>query len=200
MVACSQLHFYAAWNPPFVVLLWLSTVVDWFVGKAMAKAEDKKRKRRLLFVSLGVNLGLLAYFKYAGFFCCERRKHCSGLVVLRWNGASLTSFYRWEYHFIPFKPCHTPSIFIVVTEHLGSPPLIFALFVTFFLNSLRVQSFVPVTFDLNVRSSENQIENKWVGGYRCLRLDYSRKSYWQISLWLRVSTRCIFTKVGSLCR
>ncbi|MGB5292618.1 MAG: MBOAT family protein, partial [Lysobacterales bacterium] len=23
--------FYAAWNPPFVILLWLSTVVDWVV-------------------------------------------------------------------------------------------------------------------------------------------------------------------------
>ena len=26
--------FYAAWNPPFVVLLWLSTVVDWFIGSS----------------------------------------------------------------------------------------------------------------------------------------------------------------------
>jgi alginate O-acetyltransferase complex protein AlgI len=26
--------FYAAWNPPFVILLWLSTVVDWFAARA----------------------------------------------------------------------------------------------------------------------------------------------------------------------
>ena len=25
--------FYAAWNPPFVLLLWVSTVVDWYAGK-----------------------------------------------------------------------------------------------------------------------------------------------------------------------
>ncbi len=25
--------FYAAWNPPFVVLLWISTVADWFFAK-----------------------------------------------------------------------------------------------------------------------------------------------------------------------
>ena len=24
--------FYAAWNPPFVMLLWISTVVDWFAA------------------------------------------------------------------------------------------------------------------------------------------------------------------------
>jgi len=59
--------FYAAWNPPFVVLLWISTLTDWFVGRGMAAAVTKTRRRGLLFVSLGVNLGLLAYFKYAGF-------------------------------------------------------------------------------------------------------------------------------------
>ena len=29
--------FYAAWNPPFVILLWLSTVVDWVVGGAICR-------------------------------------------------------------------------------------------------------------------------------------------------------------------
>jgi alginate O-acetyltransferase complex protein AlgI len=28
--------FYAAWNPPFVILLWLSTVVDWFTARGLA--------------------------------------------------------------------------------------------------------------------------------------------------------------------
>ena len=32
--------FYAAWNPPFVILLWLSTVVDWFAARGLAQAED----------------------------------------------------------------------------------------------------------------------------------------------------------------
>jgi D-alanyl-lipoteichoic acid acyltransferase DltB (MBOAT superfamily) len=27
--------FYAVWNLPFILLLWLSTVVDFFVGKAL---------------------------------------------------------------------------------------------------------------------------------------------------------------------
>ena len=41
---------------------------DCFTGKAMHAAKDKGRKRALLLISLGVNLGLLAYFKYANFF------------------------------------------------------------------------------------------------------------------------------------
>ena len=31
--------FYAAWNPPFIVLLWLSTMVDWFAARRMAVSE-----------------------------------------------------------------------------------------------------------------------------------------------------------------
>ena len=59
--------FYAAWNPPFVILLWISTVVDWFVAKRMYGEERQGRRRMLLWVSIVVNLGMLSYFKYGGF-------------------------------------------------------------------------------------------------------------------------------------
>jgi D-alanyl-lipoteichoic acid acyltransferase DltB (MBOAT superfamily) len=59
--------FYAAWNPPFVVLLWLSTAVDWHVAKAIFREERIGRRRLLLWISIAVNLGLLGYFKYGGF-------------------------------------------------------------------------------------------------------------------------------------
>ena len=59
--------FYAAWNPPFIALLWISTLTDWFVARGMVAAPTRTRRRLLLLTSLGVNLGLLAYFKYAGF-------------------------------------------------------------------------------------------------------------------------------------
>ena len=59
--------FYAAWNPPFVVLLWISTLVDWFVAKRMHRAASPVVRRALLMVSLAVNLGLLGFFKYSGF-------------------------------------------------------------------------------------------------------------------------------------
>ena len=31
--------FYAAWNPPFVLLLWISTVVDWLVAGRMHREK-----------------------------------------------------------------------------------------------------------------------------------------------------------------
>lgn len=63
----SSYIFYAAWNPPFVVLLWISTLVDWFAGQKIAKAATAQRKKIFLALSLAVNLGMLGYFKYGGF-------------------------------------------------------------------------------------------------------------------------------------
>ena len=59
--------FYAAWNPPFVVLIWISTAVDWVVAGRMARAQGALRRRTLLVLSLLTNLGLLGFFKYGNF-------------------------------------------------------------------------------------------------------------------------------------
>lgn len=59
--------FYGLWNPPLVILLWISTMVDWTAGNKLAK-EDNERKRKIwLLLSLFVNLGFLAFFKYRDF-------------------------------------------------------------------------------------------------------------------------------------
>lgn len=59
--------FYALWNPPFILLLWLSTVVDYYMARLISVTEDKMRRKMWLAVSLVLNLGMLSYFKYGGF-------------------------------------------------------------------------------------------------------------------------------------
>ena len=59
--------FYAAWNPPFVMLLWISTVVDWWAAKKLVSAEHPHARRAWMLLSVVVNLGMLGYFKYGGF-------------------------------------------------------------------------------------------------------------------------------------
>lgn len=59
--------FYAAWNPPFVVLLWISTLVDWHVAKWMFVEKVKSKRRMLLTLSILTNLGILGFFKYGDF-------------------------------------------------------------------------------------------------------------------------------------
>ena len=58
--------FYAAWNPPFILLLWISTLTDWFASRKIA-ATTGHTKRLYLILSILVNLGMLGYFKYAAF-------------------------------------------------------------------------------------------------------------------------------------
>ncbi len=59
--------FYAAWNPPYVVILIFSTVLDWWLARRLDQSLDPKRRKLWLVLSLVGNLGLLAYFKYGGF-------------------------------------------------------------------------------------------------------------------------------------
>jgi D-alanyl-lipoteichoic acid acyltransferase DltB (MBOAT superfamily) len=59
--------FYAAWNPPFVILIWISTVADWFIAKNIYQAEEPIRRKQYLTLSLLINLGMLGFFKYSGF-------------------------------------------------------------------------------------------------------------------------------------
>src|SRR5438132_10444798 len=59
--------FYAAWDPVFIVLVWLSTFVDWTAARWIANATTTTKRRALLVVSVVINLGVLGYFKYGNF-------------------------------------------------------------------------------------------------------------------------------------
>lgn len=123
--------FYAAWNPPFILLLWLSTVVDFFVGRALYTQENVRKKRLLLVISLIGNLGMLCFFKYGGF--------------LLENFVSLTNAIGIDFH--PAKPniilpagisfytfttlCYTIDMYKKKSKPVKSM-LDFSLFVTFF--------------------------------------------------------------------
>ncbi len=67
VLLCLSYLFYAAWNPPFVALLWISTLIDWYASQKLYESQHLHKRRFYLFVSLLVNLGMLSYFKYSGF-------------------------------------------------------------------------------------------------------------------------------------
>jgi len=62
--------FFYAWGEPFYMILMLfSTAIDYFAGRFMAKYDDNQKKRTIcLLVSVIMNVGLLAIFKYSDFF------------------------------------------------------------------------------------------------------------------------------------
>jgi len=123
--------FYAAWNPPFVALLWISTVVDWFVAKGIHRAERKGRRRGLLLVSLLVNLGILGYFKYGGFLL-ENWQALMASVGIAWETPGWEIVLPVGISFYTFQTmAYSLDVYLGRAEPADSL-LDFALFVTFF--------------------------------------------------------------------
>ncbi|MFH2202131.1 MAG: MBOAT family O-acyltransferase [Elusimicrobiota bacterium] len=60
--------FYMYWEPAYLLLIVISTLIDYSAGIMLGKAESKNTRRSLLILSIAVNLGLLFAFKYYDFF------------------------------------------------------------------------------------------------------------------------------------
>jgi len=60
--------FYGWWDWRFLALIIFSSFVDYYVAKGINKTSNIKVKKRLLGLSLSVNLGLLGVLKYFNFF------------------------------------------------------------------------------------------------------------------------------------
>jgi alginate O-acetyltransferase complex protein AlgI len=67
-LTASSWFFYAWWDWRYLPVLILATSVDYLAGGWISSSEDEWRRRILLAISLTTNVGILAYFKYAGFF------------------------------------------------------------------------------------------------------------------------------------
>jgi alginate O-acetyltransferase complex protein AlgI len=123
--------FYAAWNPPFVILLWISTLVDWHIAKAMFREERVSKRRLLLTASVLVNLGILGYFKY-GEFLLENWVALLGTFGLAYEPPSWNIVLPVGISFYTFQ---TMAYSLDIYLRRAAPAnsfLDFALFVTFF--------------------------------------------------------------------
>jgi D-alanyl-lipoteichoic acid acyltransferase DltB (MBOAT superfamily) len=63
-----SLVFYAWWDWRFVFLLLLSSLIDYSLGLLLENETDDAARKRLIVLSVAVNLGLLGFFKYFNFF------------------------------------------------------------------------------------------------------------------------------------
>ncbi|MBD3581090.1 MBOAT family O-acyltransferase [Flavobacterium selenitireducens] len=123
--------FYAAWNPPFILLLWLSTVIDFFVGRKLYHEENKTRKKVLLVVSLIGNLGMLCFFKY-GEFLLENFVALVNLFGMDYHPADPGIILPAGISFYTFTTlCYTIDMYKKESQPVKSL-LDFSLFVTFF--------------------------------------------------------------------
>ncbi|HEX8608652.1 MAG TPA: hypothetical protein VF679_08445, partial [Pedobacter sp.] len=123
--------FYAAWNPPFILLLWLATVVDYYVGRSLYHEENKAKRKMLLVLSLIGNLGMLIFFKYGGFLL-ENFVTMVNAIGIEYSPAPPNIILPAGISFYTFTTlCYTIDMYKKKSEPVKSL-LDFSLFVTFF--------------------------------------------------------------------
>lgn len=71
MLLVASYIFYGAWDWRFLSLIALTTVTDYTVSLLITRAQTQAVRKRWLILSCVVNLGLLAVFKYLGFFAAS---------------------------------------------------------------------------------------------------------------------------------
>jgi D-alanyl-lipoteichoic acid acyltransferase DltB (MBOAT superfamily) len=71
--------FYAWWDWRFVLLLAASTVVNHVLAVAIYRTQPVRARKSLLALAVAFDLGLLGYFKYAGFFVSSAENTLSSL-------------------------------------------------------------------------------------------------------------------------
>ena len=111
LVAASYV-FYGYWDPRFLLLLWFTTGADFVIAQRIEGEDDDKRRKRWLLLALTVQLGILGYFKYAGFFVDSTRvllsrvgiePHVPILRVLLPIGVSFYTFQSISYTFDVYR-------------------------------------------------------------------------------------------------
>jgi alginate O-acetyltransferase complex protein AlgI len=68
LLLAASYAFYGWWDYRLVPLLVVSTLTDFFVAKAMEGNSNPRARKALVGLSCAVNLGMLGFFKYGGFF------------------------------------------------------------------------------------------------------------------------------------
>jgi alginate O-acetyltransferase complex protein AlgI len=158
--------FYGTWNWKFLGLIWTSTVIDYYCGKKIHETPSRNRRKAILLLSIGTNLGILAFFKYYNFFANSFE---SLMHIIGWRVDALTlqivlpvgiSFYTFQ----------TMSYTIDIYRNKIEPTdrfLDFALFVTFFPQLVagpieRAKNLLPQVSSDRVVTWEKLKEGVWL--------------------------------------
>lgn len=131
LLLAASYYFYMCWKLEYILLILVSTLIDYFCALEMGKHTEKKKKRPFLILSILTNLGLLMGFKYFNFFSITTEELFAlfdvtvalpSLNVLLPVGISFYTFQTMSYSIDVYQGKQTPE------KHLGY----FALYVSFF--------------------------------------------------------------------
>ncbi len=112
----ASIFFYSWGAPKFVFVILGTTIIDFYIVKKMFESKVDKHRKFMLIISIVLNLGLLAYFKYANFFVENLNEMLTmlGFNQLAWTALALPigiSFYTFQtltYSVDVYRKIHVP--------------------------------------------------------------------------------------------
>ena len=135
----ASLLFYGFGSPKFLLVLLASIVIDYFLVRQLSKSEAPKHRKLFLVFSVILNIGLLAYFKYANFFVENFNALLSafGSSPMRWTkvvlpiGISFFTFQKMSYTIDVYRKTSAPlksiadyALFIMLFPQLIAGPIV----------------------------------------------------------------------------
>ncbi len=162
----ASLLFYGFGSPRFLLILLSSIIIDFFIVRRMAETEEPKRRKWLLVASVVLNIGLLAYFKYANFFVENMNAVLAafGVASVQWTkvvlpiGISFFTFQKMSYAIdvyrktsFPLKSIFDYALFIMLFPQLIAGPIV---------------RYNEIATQITNRQANETIDNKILGLYR----------------------------------
>ncbi|MBL6962864.1 MAG: MBOAT family protein [Bacteroidetes bacterium] len=155
--------FYMFWMPSYALLLFLSTSTVYLTALLMAGIHEKKKRKKYLWISVLVNLGLLFFFKYFNLFS-DSVIGLFSILGLHLNSPTLSillpvgiSFYTFQALGYSFEVYHGRQ---KAEAHFGH----FALFVSFFPQLVagpieRSKNLLPQIKSLDAQFEYNRVSS-----------------------------------------
>ncbi len=158
--------FYSWGAPKFIFVILGTTFIDFHLVRWMSATKTRLYRRLMLFLSVSINLGLLIYFKYSGFFIDNLNGFLTvfGLNGVHWTRLIMPigiSFYTFEtitYVVDVYRRVHAPlknfwdyQLYIILFPKLIAGPII------------RYHEIADQIVD---RSASETADNRIIGLYR----------------------------------
>lgn len=127
----ASIAFYAFWNPWFLILIAVSTSIDYIAGLTLPHVSSPSHRRAILVVSVGANVGILVAFKYS-VFLLQTAASVAGLAGVSLPPPAFSPLLPLGLSFYTFE-----AISYVVDVYRGTltpvrNPLHYALYILFF--------------------------------------------------------------------
>jgi alginate O-acetyltransferase complex protein AlgI len=151
--------FYGWWDPRFLSLIILSTLIDYVAALRIEAAGSSPARQRWMIMSLCSNLGMLAIFKYANFFVDSLQEGMAGfgvelsdttLNIVLPVGISFFTFQTLSYTIDVYRGTLAPrrnlgdvALFVAFFPQLVAGPIVRAADFLPQLDTVRIRTTIP---------------------------------------------------------